>query len=89
MQSQLSEGRKLSSMGMTLQLDLLANYPLGQKVVRTKGDANPDSIPGADYLIFEKNYIGKVVCVIPKLGIITSVFHPQIRLVYLYCEILH
>jgi signal peptidase I len=48
----------------------------GQKVIRTKGDANPDSIPGADYPIFEKNYIGKVVYVIPKLGIITNVFHP-------------
>ena len=48
----------------------------GQKVIRTKGDANPDSIPGADYPIFEKNYIGKVVHVIPKLGIITNVFHP-------------
>src|SRR5215831_13101887 len=43
----------------------------GQKVIRTKGDANPDSIPGADYPIFEKNYIGKVVHVIPKVGIIT------------------
>ena len=48
----------------------------GQKVIRTKGDANPDSIPGADYPIFEQNYIGKVVYVIPKLGIITNVFHP-------------
>jgi signal peptidase I len=48
----------------------------GQKVIRTKGDANPDSIPGADYPIFEKNYIGKVVYVIPKLGIVTNVFHP-------------
>src|SRR5215467_12777831 len=28
----------------------------GQKIIRTKGDANPDSIPGADYPIFEKNY---------------------------------
>ncbi len=48
----------------------------GQKVIRTKGDANPDSIPGADYPIFEQNYIGKVVYVIPKLGVITNVFHP-------------
>ena len=48
----------------------------GQKIIRTKGDANPDSIPGADYPIFEQNYIGKVVYVIPKLGIITNVFHP-------------
>jgi signal peptidase len=48
-----------------------------QKIIRTKGDANPDSIPGADYPIFEQNYIGKVVYVIPKLGIITNVFHPS------------
>jgi signal peptidase I len=48
----------------------------GQKVIRTKGDANPDSIPGADYPIFEQNYIGKVVYVIPRLGVITNVFHP-------------
>ena len=30
----------------------------GQKVIRTKGDANPDSIPGADYPIFQPLYIG-------------------------------
>src|SRR5215467_1776281 len=48
----------------------------GQKIIRTKGDANLDSIPGADYPIFEQNYIGKVVYVIPKLGIVTNVFHP-------------
>jgi signal peptidase len=56
--------------------EIVTNPINGQKVIRTKGDANPDSIPGADYPIFEKNYIGKVVHVIPKLGIITNVFHP-------------
>ena len=55
----------------------IATDPINdQKIIRTKGDANPDSIPGADYPIFEQNYIGKVVYVIPKLGIITNVFHP-------------
>lgn len=72
MQSQLSEGRKLSSMGMTLQLDLLANYPLGQKVVRTKGDANPDSIPGADYPIFESMSSQHVEAVL------LHPYHPQV-----------
>ncbi|HYA82593.1 MAG TPA: hypothetical protein VEH06_03965, partial [Candidatus Bathyarchaeia archaeon] len=40
----------------------------GQRIIRAKGDANPDSIPGVDYPIFERNYIGKVVYVIPQLG---------------------
>jgi signal peptidase len=47
-----------------------------QRMIRTKGDANPDSIPGADYPIFQPLYIGKVVYVIPKLGVITDIFHP-------------
>jgi signal peptidase I len=28
----------------------------GQKVIRTKGDANPYSIPGVDYPIFQQIY---------------------------------
>ena len=40
------------------------------RVVRTKGDANPISIPLLDYPIREQNYIGKVVYVIPKVGLI-------------------
>jgi signal peptidase I len=38
----------------------------GQRILRTKGDANPESIPGIDYPIAEKNYIGKVLFIIPK-----------------------
>jgi signal peptidase I len=48
----------------------------GQTIIRTKGDANPDSILGADYPIFQPLYIGKVVYVIPKLGVITDILHP-------------
>jgi signal peptidase I len=40
----------------------------GQRIIRAKGDANPDSIPGVDYPIFQRNYIGKVVYIIPQLG---------------------
>jgi signal peptidase I len=40
----------------------------GQRIIRTKGDANPSSIPQLDYPIFQQNYIGKVVYVIPQLG---------------------
>jgi len=34
--------------------------------IRTKGDANPTSIPGTDFPITEEEYIGKVAYVIPK-----------------------
>jgi signal peptidase len=48
----------------------------GQRVIRTKGDANPGSILGLDYPIFHQNYIGKVAYVIPRLGVITNMLHP-------------
>ena len=34
-----------------------------KRVVKTKADANPDSIPGIDFPLFKENYIGKVVSV--------------------------
>jgi signal peptidase I len=33
----------------------------GDRIIRTKGDANNASIPSLDYPIFQQNYIGKVV----------------------------
>jgi signal peptidase I len=42
----------------------------GQRVIRTKGDANSESIPGVDYPISKNNYIGKVVYVIPYAGLL-------------------
>jgi signal peptidase len=30
----------------------------GDRIIRTKGDANPGSIPGIDYPVFQHNYIG-------------------------------
>lgn len=56
--------------------EIVTDQSNGQKILRTKGDANPDSIPGVDYPIFQPLYIGKVVYVIPKLGLITNIFHP-------------
>jgi signal peptidase I len=41
---------------------------LGDRIIRTKGDANPGSIPGIDYPVFQQNYIGKVISVIPQLA---------------------
>ena len=46
------------------------------KTIRTKGDANPASIPGTDFPITEKEYIGKVAYVIPQIGYVTQVLRP-------------
>jgi signal peptidase len=46
----------------------------GERIIRTKGDANPRSIPGIDYPVFQQNYIGKVISVIPQLGSNTAIY---------------
>ena len=50
-----------------------------QKIVRTKGDANPSSIAGTDYPITEKEYIGQVEYVVPQVGYITQILQPPIN----------
>jgi len=47
--------------------------------IRTKGDANPASIPGTDFPITEEEYIGKVQFVIPQVGYVTRVLTPPIN----------
>ena len=56
--------------------EILQNDPL---VIRTKGDANPGSIPGTDYPITKQDYIGKVEYVIPQIGYITRILTPPIN----------
>ena len=46
------------------------------KTLRTKGDNNVASIPGTDFPITEKEYIGKVEYVIPQIGYVTQVLKP-------------
>jgi signal peptidase len=53
----------------------------GQRIIRTKGDANPESIPGIDYPIAEKNYIGRVVLILPGVGLITKTISPPVNYV--------
>jgi signal peptidase I len=50
-----------------------------ERVIRTKGDANPSSIPGVDFPITEKEYIGKVAFVIPGVGLITRAISPPVN----------
>ena len=47
------------------------------KTVRTKGDNNVASIPGTDFPITEKEYIGKVQFQIPQIGYVTQVLKPH------------
>jgi signal peptidase len=56
--------------------EILNNDPL---VIRTKGDANPGSIPGTDFPITKDDYIGKVVYVIPQIGYVTRILTPPIN----------
>lgn len=49
------------------------------KTIRTKGDANPASIPGTDFPITKEEYIGKVAYVIPQVGYVTQLLKPPMN----------
>jgi signal peptidase len=51
----------------------------GERIIRTKGDANPSSIPGVDYPIRAQQYIGKVAYVIPGIGLVTKIISPPVN----------
>ena len=49
------------------------------KTIRTKGDANPASIPGTDFPITKEDYIGKVAYTIPQIGYVTQILKPPMN----------
>ncbi len=51
----------------------------GDRVIKTKGDANPSSIPGTDFPIRKDDYIGRVVYVVPGIGVVTKVISPPVN----------
>jgi signal peptidase len=51
----------------------------GDRTIRTKGDANPSSIPGTDFPIKEDDYIGRVVYVVPGIGVVTQIIKPPVN----------
>ncbi len=51
----------------------------GKRVIITKGDASPISIPGIDFPVKDKDFIGKVKMVVPSIGVI---FKPPINYVF-------
>ncbi len=46
------------------------------RTLRTKGDNNVASIPGTDFPITEKEYLGMTIHVIPKIGYVTQILKP-------------
>jgi signal peptidase len=52
----------------------------GKKIIITKGDASPVSIPGVDFPINSQNFIGRVKFVVPEVGIL---FIPPINYILL------
>lgn len=46
------------------------------RILATKGDANSSQIKGTDYPIGEAEYIGKVIYVIPQIGVVTKILAP-------------
>jgi signal peptidase len=51
----------------------------GNRIIITKGDANNGFIPLVDYPIRIQQYIGKVVYVIPAIGLVTKALSPPIN----------
>jgi len=51
------------------------------KIIRTKGDANMESIPGVDFPITEEEYRGKVIYAIPYIGHVIRFLSPPINYV--------
>lgn len=52
----------------------------GRRVIITKGDASPVSIPGVDFPVNSHNFIGRVKFVIPAIGFL---FIPPLNYVLL------
>ncbi len=51
----------------------------GEKIIVTKGDANEGIIPGTDFPIREKDYIGTVAYVVPKIGLVLKYLNPPVN----------
>ena len=53
--------------------------PNGERILRTQGDANPHSIYLIDYPILSNNYIGKVVLIVPGVGLVARAISPPVN----------
>src|SRR6185437_9212153 len=49
----------------------------GNRIIKTKGDANPYSLLGIDYQIREQDYFGKVIYILPPIfGLFLNLTNP-------------
>ena len=55
------------------------NSRTNEQIVITKGDNNPESYLGLDFPIREGNYVGKVIFIIPKIGLLIQFIKPPIN----------
>ena len=53
--------------------------PQGERILRTQGDANPHSIYLIDYPILSNNYIGKVILIVPGVGLVARAISPPVN----------
>ena len=53
--------------------------PQGERILRTQGDANPHSIYLIDYPILSNSYIGKVVLIVPGVGLVARAISPPVN----------
>lgn len=61
------------------RVDAILDDNPASKTIRTKGDANPISIPGTDYPITKQEYIGKVFYWVPQIGYVTRILAPPVN----------
>ena len=59
----------------------------GDVLIQTKGEANPSSISGTDYLITKDDYIGIVMYVIPRIGLIAQTLSPPVNYIIIAIKV--
>jgi signal peptidase I len=55
------------------------NSRTNEQIVVTKGDNNPESYIGLDFPIREGDYLGKVILIIPKIGLLIQFIKPPVN----------
>lgn len=57
-------------------VEIYSDPHTGDRLLKTKGDNNPQSYENFDYPIKKQDYYGKVVAVIPKIGLLSTMLRP-------------
>ena len=62
-------------------VQIYSDSQTGERLLKTKGDSNPKSYENFDYPIRKQDYYGKVVFVVPKVGILSTILKQPARAV--------